>query len=33
MKDNNYVANDIAMRWSNRSSVAINDIYIYIYID
>ena len=37
MKKTNYVANDVAMRWLNRSVVAINAIlqfiYIYIYID
>ena len=39
MKKTNYVANDVAMRWLNRSIVAINAmlqfiyIYIYIYID
>ena len=36
MKKTNYVANDVAMRWLNRSIVAINAmlqfIYIYIYI-
>ena len=34
MKKTNYVANDVAMRWLNRSVVAINAIlqFIYIYI-
>ena len=37
MKKNNYVFNDVAMRWLNKSVVTINvtlqllDIYIYIY--
>ena len=38
MKKNNYVFNDVAMRWLNKSVVTINvtlqllDIYIYIYM-